>query len=177
LTASNEQVLCGEDFEEITITFINQMDDEEIGRVALYRIPYELNPATMRLVNDYNMHIAMDDLSSDLSAASCALQSSDAADAIHLRLMSNDLYYVSSVYVEKQYRNMGIGRHILRHLQKIIRRHTRDKDPVIVLIPSPVEYKTNSAEYNEMKPRLVAWYERNGFNALGSGLEAMIFDN
>lgn len=176
-TLSSDLVLLGESFEIIEIEFLDITTEKRIACVHIQRIPSEHNPNTKHLINDYNMHILMDDLSTDLSTVSNDILQSDEKHNIAIALQRNDLYYISSIRVEEKYRNQGIGRYILRQLKKLIKWHTHDRNPIVVLIPSPVEFGEDTKEYSEMKNRLQKWYTRNGFRPLGPCAVTMMLED
>ena len=176
-TLSDDSVLLGEAFEIIEIEYLGIETEERAAYVHIQRIPSEYNPNTKRLISNYNMHVAMDDLAADLSVVSNDILQSDERHNITDVLHRNDLYYISLIRVEEKYRNQGIGRYVLRQLKKIIKRHTHDRNPIIVLVPSPIEFDKDTKEYSEMKNRLQKWYMRNGFCPLGPNAKTMILED
>lgn len=116
---------------------------------------------------DYEMYETMDYCGgTDLEVVACELELCEKLDVI-LALSENNIYYVDRFKVKKEFRNQGVGTFFMQMLPRWIRAIYGEYNPVITLIPAPIECnRENSAMYNNEKRRLVNFYKSVGFKTL-----------
>jgi GNAT superfamily N-acetyltransferase len=165
ISCACQESLTDEEFETINIEF--KLDEvKRIADICIIRIPYDKNPRIRKLHKPkLDTEAKMDSYDTDLALiAEWLFYDNTAITAIiKKQLLRNDLYYIEKIYVEPEFRGTGFGTFILKKLYHIIRAHTREYNPVVMLIPSAVEYVTGSIEHATMTGRLEKWYRRNGF--------------
>lgn len=165
-----EGFMTCEELEEITIEWQRTDNEDTIASVHITRIPYEGNPRTQWLFEKHrNMKTWMDDESGDLAVIAECIFDTDTGITREIRkqLTENDLYYVGKIHVIPELRDSGFGTYILKNLHQILAVHAKEANPVVMLIPSAIEYERpyehHSEEWHKMTDRLTAWYRRNGF--------------
>lgn len=83
--------------------------------------------------------------------------------------IDKDVLYIDKIFIEKKYRNMGIGGLIVKELPKLIRQILKLRPGCIVLLANPFEI-----EEKEFKPtrdkkkieKLIKFYTKNGFERI-----------
>lgn len=82
--------------------------------------------------------------------------------------LSNNIFYINRLYVEKEHRNKGYASLILNNIENIIRYIFKFKVDYIVLLPQSFEKSDKGIEcYNvENLQKLVNFYKKNGFKEL-----------
>lgn len=83
--------------------------------------------------------------------------------------MDSDVIYIDKIFIEKKYRNKGIGGAILRELPNLIRNVLKLRPGCLVLLANPFDYKGKEfvAERDENKrEKLIKFYEKNGFTRI-----------
>lgn len=137
----------------------------EVGVLNIIRIPSHKNEkrlSTRYLPADYDMGHAMDSIGDDLSlvADDMKLHGDFSCDGARLCLRNNDLYYVSLIEIKPEYRGKGTGTRVMRQLPKWLQTITQDIQPVIVLLPTPLDstIEPNSAEWDAQVARLTHFY-------------------
>ncbi|MBQ3413935.1 MAG: GNAT family N-acetyltransferase [Clostridia bacterium] len=83
--------------------------------------------------------------------------------------MDRDVLYIDEIFIEKKYRNMGIGSLIVKELPRLIRQILKLRPGCLVLLANPFEI-----EGKEFKPtrdkkkieKLIKFYSRNGFQRI-----------
>lgn len=85
-------------------------------------------------------------------------------------------FYITELFIEKEYRGNGIGRKIFEQLPKFLDRNIAEPISCIYLMPGPLERINGEVEYimnpkdKEMvflKQRLIRFYESVGFKRIG----------
>ena len=171
------------DFDAIKLWW-NLMDSddnfvEEVATVMITRVPSEFKRGNRKYCPPgYNMLIAMDSASGDLTVVALELGLGDEEEATWAAifgLKTSDLYYVDSVYVKPEWRGLGIGANILHRIKPMISRHFQVNSPLIVLLPSPVEIDRADPNFEKMKERLRNWYLRNGLMCIAKDSQTLCF--
>ncbi len=80
--------------------------------------------------------------------------------------MDRDVLYIDEIFIEKNYRNIGIGSKLVKELPKLIKQILKLRPGCIVLLANPFEI-----EEKEFKPtrdknkieKLIKFYSKNGF--------------
>ena len=83
--------------------------------------------------------------------------------------MDLDVIYIDKIFIQKEYRNMGIGSTIVKELPKLIRNILKLRPGCLVLLANPfeIENKEFIAERDKDKiEKLIRFYERNGFERI-----------
>lgn len=83
--------------------------------------------------------------------------------------MDRDVLYIDKIFIEKKYRNMGIGSKLVEELPRLIKQIIKLRPGCIVLLANPFEI-----EVDELKPtrekkkieKLIEFYTRNGFQRI-----------
>lgn len=83
--------------------------------------------------------------------------------------MDRDVLYIDKIFIEKKYRNMGIGSKLVEELPRLIKQILKLRPGCIVLLANPFEI-----EVDELKPtrekkkieKLIEFYTRNGFQRI-----------
>lgn len=83
--------------------------------------------------------------------------------------IDKDVLYIDEIFIEKNYRNMGIGSLIVKEFPKLIRQILKLRPGCIVLLANPFEI-----DEKEFKPirdknkieRLIKFYTKNGFERI-----------
>ncbi len=80
-----------------------------------------------------------------------------------------DVLYIDEIFIEKKYRNIGIGGELVKELPRLIKRILKLRPGCIVLLANPFEI-----EEKKMKPssdkkeieKLIKFYAKNGFHRI-----------
>lgn len=83
--------------------------------------------------------------------------------------MDRDVLYIDKIFIEKKYRNMGIGSKLVEELPRLIKQILKLRPGCIVLLANPFEI-----EVDELKPtrekkkieKLIEFYTRKGFQRI-----------
>ena len=83
--------------------------------------------------------------------------------------LDRDVMYIDEIFIEKKYRNLGVGSIIAKKLPRLIKDILKLRPGCIVLLANPFEMKdkkrvpaTNKNKIEE----LIKFYERNGFKRI-----------
>ncbi|WIV13829.1 GNAT family N-acetyltransferase [Proteiniborus sp. MB09-C3] len=88
----------------------------------------------------------------------------------------DNAFYITELFIEKEYRGNGIGRRIFEQLPRFLDRNICEPVSCIYLMPGPlekingeVEYIMNPKDENMvlLKQRLIRFYESVGFKRIG----------
>lgn len=85
--------------------------------------------------------------------------------------MDRDIIYIDKIFIEKKYRNIGIGSKIVRELPRLIKQILKLRPGCLALLANPFEI-----EEGEFKPtrdkkkikKLIKFYTNNGFQSIGN---------
>ena len=83
--------------------------------------------------------------------------------------IDRDVIYIDEIFIEKKYRNIGIGSLIVKELPRLIKQMLKLRPGCLVLLANPFEI-----EGKEIKPtrdknkieKLIKFYSRNGFQRI-----------
>lgn len=83
--------------------------------------------------------------------------------------IDKDVIYIDEIFIEKKYRNMGIGSRVVIELPRLIKQILKLRPGCIVLLANPFEIK--GSEFNPTRDRdeiekLIQFYEKNGFKRI-----------
>ena len=83
--------------------------------------------------------------------------------------MDEDVIYINKIFIDKKFRNLGIGSVIVKELPKLVRNILKLKPGCFVLLANPFEIKegkfTPTRSKNKIE-KLVKFYEKNGFERI-----------
>lgn len=80
-----------------------------------------------------------------------------------------DVIYIDKIYLQKKYRNMGIGSTIINELPNLIRNILKLRPGCLVLLANPFEFQGKEfvSERNTDKiEKLIEFYQKNGFERI-----------
>ena len=83
--------------------------------------------------------------------------------------MDKDVLYIDKLYIEKKYRNMGIGKKIVQELPRMVRSILKLRPGCLVLLANPFEMKEGELVANRDKEKiekLIKFYINNGFERI-----------
>lgn len=142
----------------------------DVGAVKILRIPSHKNIkglSTRHIAPGYDMSAAMDDYGETLSivADEMNLLGDFQLDGCRRCLKTNDLYYISSIFIKPEYRGKGAGLNVMKNLVKWIQTVTGDIQPVIALLPYPSEtdVQYGSAEWYVLVKGLKHFFNEVGY--------------
>ena len=177
-------------FEDEAITSINfnvmmNIDNNgivDVGAVNILRIPSHKNIkglSTRHLAPGYDMSVAMDDYEETLSivADEMKLLGDFQLDGCRRCLKTNDLYYISSIFIKPEYRGKGVGLSVMKNLVKWIQTVTGDIQPVIALLPYPSEtdVQYGSAEWYVLVKGLKHLFNKVGYRTVAEDAITMSY--
>lgn len=156
------------DYRKFTIKWEIPSSDA-IAKVQIIRVPFNGCWESVSKMLD-----GADDLR---IVGSCLFPSNNTinTEKIAKQLTKSNLYYIAKIYVAPEFRGCGIGADILKNLHRILAIHTREENPVVVLIPAAIEFRGYTQEWYKMTKRLKLWYVRNGFTLAGEGFGTGVF--
>ena len=96
-------------------------------------------------------------------------------DGYRKTLRQNDLYYVSSINIKPEYRGEGAGSDVMKNLVKWIQTVTGDIQPVITLIPYPVDVEWNSPEWFTKMTNLRHFFTELGYRNVAESSNTMAY--
>ena len=164
----------------MTIEFYYLDEDGEehvVGTVEIIRIPSSLRKFNNRMLGDhYDTLTWMDDESQELSDVALVMKNalSDVSADMYDALFESDLYYISRVHVEKQFRGCGIGSNIMYKLYRIVQMCAHEESPVLLLRAFPTEETFMTEEWKYNHKRLLTWYEKVGFQCIDDDVDVMV---
>lgn len=81
------------------------------------------------------------------------------------------IYYLRKLYVEPEYRGLGIGQKLLEDITYALSRYLCDDEIVLTLHASPIEIneKVEPKKHKEWKQKLIHFYRKCGFAHVGEG--------
>lgn len=83
--------------------------------------------------------------------------------------MDEDVIYINKIFIDKDFRNLGIGSVIVKELPKLVRNILKLKPGCLVLLANPFEIKEGKFTPTRNKSKiekLVKFYEKNGFKRI-----------
>lgn len=83
--------------------------------------------------------------------------------------MDRDVIYIDEIFIEKKYRNMGIGSKIVKELPKFIKQILKLRPGCIVLLANPFEIEEKEFKPTSDKKRiekLIKFYAKYGFQRI-----------
>ena len=83
--------------------------------------------------------------------------------------LERDVLYVDKIFIEKQYRNIGIGSKIVKEMPRLIRQILKLRPGCLVLLANPFEIengKFKSIRDKKKIEKLVKFYVENGFQRI-----------
>lgn len=83
--------------------------------------------------------------------------------------MDLDVMYIDKIFIEKEYRNIGIGSAIVKELPMLIRNILKLKPGCLVLLANPFEIENKEfmpeSDKNKIE-KLIGFYQKNGFKRI-----------
>lgn len=83
--------------------------------------------------------------------------------------LDRDVLYIDKIFIEKQYRNIGIGSKIVKEMPRLIRQILKLRPGCLVLLANPFEIengKFKSIRDKKKIEKLVKFYVENGFQRI-----------
>lgn len=83
--------------------------------------------------------------------------------------IDKDVLYIDKIYIEKKYRNIGIGKKIVQELPRMVRSILKLRPGCLVLLANPFEMKEGELVANREKEKieeLIKFYINNGFERI-----------
>ena len=83
--------------------------------------------------------------------------------------MDRDVLYIDEIFIEKKYRNMGIGSLIVKELPRLIRQILKLRPGCLVLLANPFEIEEKEFKPTRNKKKienLIRFYAKNGFERI-----------
>lgn len=83
--------------------------------------------------------------------------------------IDRDVLYIDEIFIEKKYRNMGIGSLIVKELPRLIRQILKLRPGCLVLLANPFEIKKKEFKPTRDKKKiekLIRFYAKNGFERI-----------
>ncbi len=83
--------------------------------------------------------------------------------------MDRDVLYIDEIFIEKKYRNMGIGSMIVKELPKLIKQILKLRPGCIVLLANPFEIEGKDFKPTSDKKKiekLIKFYDKNEFTRI-----------
>ncbi len=83
--------------------------------------------------------------------------------------VDRDVLYIDKIFIEKKYRNMGIGSIIVKELPKLIKQILKLRPGCIVLLANPFEIEGKDFKPTRDKKKienLIKFYAKNGFTRI-----------
>ena len=83
--------------------------------------------------------------------------------------MDKDVLYIDKIYIEKKYRNKGLGRKIVQELPRMVRSILKLRPGCLVLLANPFEMEEGELVANRDKEKiekLIEFYVNNGFERI-----------
>lgn len=83
--------------------------------------------------------------------------------------LERDVLYIDKIFIEKKYRNLGIGSKIVKKLPRLIRQILKLRPGCIVLLANPFEMEGKELNANRDKKEienLIEFYVKNGFERI-----------
>lgn len=165
-------------FSTIKFTLTGWKEDETqstaekvtLAHINLVRIPSDMRVHS-NLGKDYDVGEAM-------HASTCAGLFT-VAEALHIgqwldfpdetkpidvfdALIFSDIYHISELFVEKEYRNMGLGTAILHALPTLLSYYCGEDEVLLTLQIAPIDTDENDTQ-EQTYERLEKFYKSNGF--------------
>lgn len=154
----------------------------DVGAVKILRIPSHKNIkglSTRHIAPGYDMSVVMDDYGETLSivADEMKLLGDFQLDDCRRCLKTNDLYYISSIFIKPEYRGKGVGLNVIKNLVKWIQTVTGDIQPVIALLPYPSEtdVQYGSAEWYVLVKGLKHFFNEVGYRTVAEDAITMSY--
>lgn len=154
----------------------------DVGAVNILRIPSHKNIkglSTRHMAPGYDMSVVMDDYGETLSivADEMKLLGDFQLDDCRRCLKTNDLYYISSIFIKPEYRGKGVGLNVMKNLVKWIQTVTGDIQPVIALLPYPSEtdVQYGSAEWYVLVKGLKHFFNEVGYRTVAEDAITMSY--
>lgn len=146
-----------------------------LGHINVLRIPSDMEHS-INLGENYNTEEAMKNSSlADLFTVAESLRIGQMVDFpdetqpidVYGALIYGDLFYITELFVEKEYRNVGLGSALLEALPKLIQYYCGGTDVLIALTIMPIDLEDDEKKAYE---RLEEFYKRNDFKILENGV-------
>ena len=83
--------------------------------------------------------------------------------------IDRDVLYIDKIFIEKKYRNVGIGSLIVKELPRLVRQILKLRPGCIVLLANPFEIEEKKFKPTRDKKKiekLIQFYSRNGFQRI-----------
>lgn len=83
--------------------------------------------------------------------------------------MDRDVLYIDEIFIEKKYRNIGIGSKLVKELPRLIKQILKLRPGCIVLLANPFEIqekKMKPSSNKEEIEKLIKFYVKNGFHRI-----------
>lgn len=173
-------------YETITMKVMAETEEGifEIGTINMIRIPSHKNfKNVFNLLNQvytgYDMAAAMESIDDDLRLVADEMKLAGDFAPVGFRqyLLNNDLYYLSLIQVKPEWRGHGAGSNIMKRLPQWLQRITHDAEPVIALLPVPVETDAEygSMEWDQQVANLKHFYNKVGYRTVSENSQTLAY--
>ncbi len=164
ISCSNESLLNQRYFFTIYKTDDELNKQEQIGRIEMTYMDVWMAEET-----GYGVFDLFDLIDSEKQGVCEYLFSFDGEQNDEYVGMNRDVLYVDEIFIEKKFRNMGIGSKIVKELPRLIKQILKLQPGCVVLLANPFEI-----ERKEFKPtsdkkkieKLIKFYAKNGFQRI-----------
>lgn len=165
ISCSNESLL-----NQGYIFTIYKTDDELNRQEQIGRIEMTYMDVWMAEEIGYGVYDLFDLIDSEKQGVCEYLFSFDGKQNDEYVGMDRDVLYIDEIFIEKKYRNRGIGSKLIKELPRLIKQILKLRLGCIVLLANPFEI-----EGKKMKPssdkkeieKLIKFYAKNGFQRIG----------
>ncbi len=163
ISSSDETLLNQVYFLEIYKTDEDLNKQEQIGKIQMTYMDVWMTEET-----GYSVFDLFDLIDSEKQGVYQYLFNNDEPNSNYVG-MDTDVIYIDKIFIEKKYRNMGIGSKIVEELPRLIRQILKLRPGCLVLLANPFEI-----EGKEFKPsrnedeieKLIEFYVKNGFERI-----------
>lgn len=170
-------------YETITMKVMAETEEGifEIGTINMVRIPSHKNPKNVlhQLHAGYDMAAAMKSINEDLMLVADEMKLAGDFAPVGFRqyLLNNDLYYLSLIQVKPEWRGHGAGLNMMKRLPQWLQRITHDAEPVITLLPVPVETDAEygSLEWDQQVASLKHFCNEAGYHTVSENSQTMVY--
>lgn len=147
---------------------IYQTDEgfNKTGKIGEIEMTYM--DVSMAQENGYSVYDLFDMIDSEKQGVCDYLFDGDESNEDYVG-MDEDVIYINKIFIEKDFRNLGMGSIIVKELPKLVRNILKLKPGCFVLLANPFEIKegkfTPTRSKNKIE-KLIKFYEKNGFERI-----------
>lgn len=178
IVGTNEKVFCSEEdfdfslFDEelsyvpLTVQLVEVDVDNDAEKVIGYFDGYYFD---IDYINEHGASIfsVLDMISGDTCGAYDTLFDSDEMLKDEYSSICDNFFYLDRIYIEKEYRNRGYAKKLLKNMDKIISKMAKLEIGLIVTCCQNFEIENGEEKIirndKELKQKLISLYEKTGF--------------